>query len=610
MFSHDLRVAAWFEELDAGPVTSVSFAYDPAVPAAPPTGKGELRCPDFVVGTRNSLVVACTSSMFDELSPEGRRGSLLVQGQDGAVHCLAAHPHLPRFASTGHSGLLQLWDYDEKRLLLLRMFDSLYGQCVAFSPDGKLLVVGFTNGLVKVLAAATLQEMATFAEARGCVQHLAISADGVWLAVAAADRAVAVYRYAPGASDPTVREWEYVGRHKAHSSGVVSLAFSSGVGAAARLLSCGEDRFLVEYDLGRASTQDGLPLKKATRLEQTAAPSALLWLDQPADGAPVSASSPGGPERDEPPQAAAVLVAVANDAYKIRLVNVDTMVTSKTKLGPAHGGPVTQMVRLPMQSPADGEAVEGGAGRLEGAEEADGEAGEDGFDGSSPVRGDVARAAEGYAAYSTYDKVIGLVRLPFDGNPSQGMGLIAHPGPVSSMAVTSDGAWILTAGGPDLAIHMWAVNTDALDGAAADGGTGAAPFERLLDGGRDGPFYSEMADYFCYAQLRAQGEDSVEERQVPGRVPAAELPNLMRALGFYPSDREIDEILQVCGVLRGGANHGTAWGRRAGSQVKAASRSPARKSGRCCVSVAHPSPPPNVTASLPCLLPSLLVFRR
>jgi len=26
--------------------------------------------------------------------------------------------------------------------------------------------------------------------------------------------------------------------------------------------------------------------------------------------------------------------------------------------------------------------------------------------------------------------------------------------------------------------------------------------------------YQEMADYFVYAQLRAQGEDSVEERQM------------------------------------------------------------------------------------------------
>jgi len=37
----------------------------------------------------------------------------------------------------------------------------------------------------------------------------------------------------------------------------------------------------------------------------------------------------------------------------------------------------------------------------------------------SPFGGMPVPAKEGYAVYSTYDKVVGLVRLPFDGNPSQ-----------------------------------------------------------------------------------------------------------------------------------------------------------------------------------------------
>jgi len=34
LFSHDLRVVAWFEEIDAGAVTAVSFAYDAALGVA------------------------------------------------------------------------------------------------------------------------------------------------------------------------------------------------------------------------------------------------------------------------------------------------------------------------------------------------------------------------------------------------------------------------------------------------------------------------------------------------------------------------------------------------------------------------------------------------
>ena len=69
------------------------------------------------------------------------------------MHGLVAHPSLTRFAVTGRAGLLQLWDYAEKRLLLMRMFDKLLGHTLAFSPNGKFLAIGFTNGRVRAARA-------------------------------------------------------------------------------------------------------------------------------------------------------------------------------------------------------------------------------------------------------------------------------------------------------------------------------------------------------------------------------------------------------------------------------------------------------------------------
>ena len=76
---------------------------------------------------------------------------------------------------------------------------------------------------------------------------------------------------------------------------------------------------------------------------------------------------------------------------------------------------------------------------------------------------------------------------------------------------------------------------------AAEGrsGDGMEPFFKLLEGGRGGDFYEEVADYFYYAQLRSQGEDTTAPRKATGRVPLAELPNLMRALGYYPTEQEV-----------------------------------------------------------------------
>jgi Ca2+-binding EF-hand superfamily protein len=52
-----------------------------------------------------------------------------------------------------------------------------------------------------------------------------------------------------------------------------------------------------------------------------------------------------------------------------------------------------------------------------------------------------------------------------------------------------------------------------------------------------------LIDYFYYAQLRAQGESATGARHVPGRVPLSEVPGLCRAMGFYPTEQEAEEMV-------------------------------------------------------------------
>lgn len=58
--------------------------------------------------------------------------------------------------------------------------------------------------------------------------------------------------------------------------------------------------------------------------------------------------------------------------------------------------------------------------------------------------------------FSTHDLQI---KMPFDGNPHKVMGLIAHPGGISSFSVSGDGSYLATAGGKDLTVNLWKVNT-------------------------------------------------------------------------------------------------------------------------------------------------------
>lgn len=52
--------------------------------------------------------------------------------------------------------------------------------------------------------------------------------------------------------------------------------------------------------------------------------------------------------------------------------------------------------------------------------------------------------------------------MPLDGNPQKVMGLIAHPGEISSLSVSGDGKYLVTAGGTDLTVNVWKITTEAI----------------------------------------------------------------------------------------------------------------------------------------------------
>lgn len=53
---------------------------------------------------------------------------------------------------------------------------------------------------------------------------------------------------------------------------------------------------------------------------------------------------------------------------------------------------------------------------------------------------------QAWLAYSTGEQVVGLIAWPLDGDPKHSMGVIAHPGEVSGMALSFDGRKLVTLG--------------------------------------------------------------------------------------------------------------------------------------------------------------------
>ncbi|KAH3752676.1 hypothetical protein DPMN_187300 [Dreissena polymorpha] len=395
---------------------------------------------------------------------------MIHREHDGAIHSLAAHPLEPAVVIGSYSGLLKVWNYEKKRVMVSRTFEKgNLIRCCSYSPNGAYLAVGFMNGTVRVLDSITLQDEVPepFRYARDAITHIEFSHDSKYLATADGEYTVTVFVRKHGIN---VAPFEYLGRNCAHYKPIKELVFGVQLDAdAPRLLSLGVDRVLVEYDLEKSS-RDDLQIASSDRIEQSGVPQ-------------------------------------SNDQYKFNLYNATTKMCRKTILGPTYGSPIQKVAVVPTK------------------------------DASRDKR---------YLAYITQDKV-GLNMLPLDGNPHNAMALIGHPGGVANMVCSYDGRYLFTAGGNDATVHMWEINVNALEAQSSLGGEDLIPFYGLLEGGRDGELFKELEDYFYYAQIRSQissqGVNAMDSREVSTKIPVSEIPFVMRAMGFYPSEQEIEEML-------------------------------------------------------------------
>ena len=73
------------------------------------------------------------------------------------------------------------------------------------------------------------------------------------------------------------------------------------------------------------------------------------------------------------------------------------------------------------------------------------------------------------------------------------------------------------------------------------------PFFSLLEGGDGGDLHHDIVDYFYYCQLRHIGEDTMDPRDLNGLIPLEEIPSLVRAIGYYPSE---DEVVNMMNEVR------------------------------------------------------------
>lgn len=528
-YDFSLRLEAWFEDMAAGPVTSVSFTIQSCPFPADEAGRPGLQfwVPDFIAGTAEAFIVGMESAVFQEVRVEDRRGTLLVQGMADDVSSLSCHPLKPLLAVGCYNGTLQVWDYEMKLLMNLREFSTKTGQisisskknsdglgggllrpqCLSFDPSGEYLAVGFTSGHIKLLRTDTFEDVASFAPTPNTVVGLRFSPSALYLAAYDSGNHVLLFKRSSvgGGNDDESSEtslsleggddlqnFVYIGRAKAHKAPITGVEFGLKEGREV-LLSVAEDRRVVEFNLQISSVRLGLCTGDIpASIESTARSTAILW--HPRIGEDIE-------DR----------FITVNDEFKFKEFNADSKQCRKTTLAPTFGGPPNKIVLMP------------------------------------PDASDETHSKTRYYAYSTAERVVGLGCLPLTGDPSKVMGLVAHPAKISGLAVSFDGLFLFTAGGSDLTVNMWTIDTSALSPALNISEfkelESIEPFLELLEGGSGGEMHNDIIEYFYFCQLRNQGENSMESRRITGKIPLEEVPSLMRAVGYYPTEEEVTNMI-------------------------------------------------------------------
>ena len=330
-YDFQFRLHAWFEDLDAGPVTSVSFAN---MPPPPPLDVGGFTVADFTVGTSRALVVGVDPLCFTELTADRRRGTLLTQGIDSAICGTAVHPSKPELAIVAASGTIQLWNFEEKRLMMVRVLDlkketekrkAQLPVLLKYDPLGRFLAIGYSDGVLQLVDTTTLQNLplCKLQESTTALQHVALSFDGSMMITVDQDRFVGLFMYTEdrqlftaeaagkllagdddaviAALEQATGAWVFVGRSRLHKSDIVGIEFGVAGDGRPLLMSVGKDRCMIEYDLENSSITNGLLTRGApTVVELDSDPTACMWYPR------------GSEDRED-------LFVTANSDFKFRL---------------------------------------------------------------------------------------------------------------------------------------------------------------------------------------------------------------------------------------------------------------------------------------------------
>ncbi|VDN98870.1 unnamed protein product [Rodentolepis nana] len=501
-FDSNFKLLHWYHDLKYGPILSINFSEtgriklgvnDECINEKAPDGfdpKMPISVEDFIISTSNAIVVS--------LQAEGKNVKLLERDQSSTVNCLATHPLRDLVTMVGHCGMIKTWNYKWLVPVRTRLIEDQQLNACAFDPLGVFLAVGCTSGRVLFVDGLTLDDIDQhpFDYAKGPISKIVFSPDGNYCAYFDTDLTTTLLRQGD-VKNKNESKWVFSGRHRAHGDRIVDILFHNfGSIDKPRLLTLGEDRMLVEYDIGNA-TSDGLPLKLRIQVETIAKPQCF------------TAMGDLYPEN---------FICYANSDSKFRLLDVDSFGIRKTIAAPVRGAPLVCISTLPEK---------------------------DDFPTPPSTPTIFGKSLRKNCLVFLTNEQLWMVLVPLDGDPYKTTSIIAHPccrhgsGYASAMAVSRDRRFIFTAGGPDNSMHMWRANPGVLVAQTHVYCDPMQPFYEMLTEDQ----LNDLKDFFYLSLTRVQGVDSMDTRKTSYTIPITEIPYLTRAMGLFLSEFDIENMI-------------------------------------------------------------------
>ena len=239
------RIVCWFENIGLSKVTSISFAknnFDYNNFWKTHTEDSEMKenreynfkYVDFVVSDANAKVHLVTCSLFSEIESANRKGRLLLEGIKKPIVAMTVEPFMNHAILSCADGKVYKWEIYSPFLSIIKDFreDNEIATCLGFSPDGKYLVAGTSQGNILVKEKSEVKFGSTALlishKRKGIIcEKVRFSSDGKCFAIKDDHCCVSLFKLGHKYDDPAQEiQWVFSGKLKSHTGNISDIRFT------------------------------------------------------------------------------------------------------------------------------------------------------------------------------------------------------------------------------------------------------------------------------------------------------------------------------------------------------------------------------------------------